>query len=182
MKRLFGDNWSGRFQCADFGWCTFFILGELKAMMFFAKEPHNIEQFKKNKAKQHPIDWFLATRSHLKVKLQFYIKYNLFTYGYFLSTSHQNEFYVYKIILELSQGREGKSSFPRCPTTTERLKGFKLAMNSMLILHPMLPPLSIVACWSVFLYFRLQFVCIFQIESINKQEHAIYENKKNSHM
>jgi len=51
-------------------------------------------------------------------------------------------------------------------------------MNSMLILHPMLPPLSIVACWSVFLYLHLQFVCIFQIESINKQEYAIYENKK----
>lgn len=51
-------------------------------------------------------------------------------------------------------------------------------MNSMLIIHPMLPPLSIVACWSVFLYLRLQFVYIFQIESTNKQEHAIYENKK----
>ena len=26
MKRLFGDNWSERFRCADFGWRTFYFM------------------------------------------------------------------------------------------------------------------------------------------------------------
>lgn len=47
-------------------------------------------------------------------------------------------FITYKIILDLSQGKEGKSPCPRCPSG-ERLMGFKLAVSSKLIPHPMLP-------------------------------------------
>ena len=43
---MFGDNRSSRFRCVSFGWRTFLFSGELKAMMFFAREPHNVEQFK----------------------------------------------------------------------------------------------------------------------------------------